>query len=305
VTDERDVARFVVTAPDRVDRLLVRELGLGRRRAKALVERGCVRVDGHRTRAGARLAAGASVDVRLADEAPLGPRERSSTREVPRILWRRGAVVALFKPVGYHAVRGRGTPSLADFVVSELGIEGTSEKYRSDGGLAHRLDRDTSGIVVAGLDERTYHALRDAFARGAVAKEYLAIVEGRLTSPRTIDVPLTRLRSRVRPARRGEPSRPAVTTVEPLEAGKNWTLVAASMRTGVTHQIRAHLAHVGFPIVGDAKYGGTSGRFGTHRLHAFRIGLAEGESLTAGAGVEFVETLAALRRDAVLDTATT
>ena len=299
MTHRDDATRFVVTNPGgRLDRLLVTELGLGRRRARSLVERGCVRVDGRRARPGARLAAGTVVDVALEDESANELPQPMAPRAIPRVLWRRGAVVALFKPVGFHSVRGRGTLSLADFVARDIGIEAGSDPYQSDGGLAHRLDRDTSGIVIAALDEATYRALRESFACGAVAKEYLAIVHGRIDGPRTIEVPLARLRSRVRPARRGDDARPAVTSVEPLETGATWTLVRASMRTGVTHQIRAHLAHVGFPIVGDAKYGEAGDAVGAHRLHASRITLADGESLTAGASVEFLETLAALRREA-------
>jgi len=158
------------------------------------------------------------------------------------------------------------------------------------------LDRDTCGVLLATTEADAYDAARKAFSAGEIVKEYLALVVGNWAAPRTIDVPLSRMRTRVRPARRGENARPASTDVVPLEGTSGWTLVAATMRTGVTHQIRAHLALAGHPIIGDSKYGAPRGIAPTHQLHARRITLTDGRSITASPGIEFLETLARLRR---------
>jgi len=149
---------------------------------------------------------------------------------------------------------------------------------------------------LATTESDAYLAARRAFAAGEVLKEYLVLVVGRLVDPQTIDTPLLRTRTRVRPARRGERARSAVTDVVPLEGGPSWTLVAATMRTGVTHQIRAHLALAGYPVVGDSKYGAPQSVARTHQLHARRITLPDGRSVATSPGVEFLETLARLRR---------
>jgi 23S rRNA pseudouridine1911/1915/1917 synthase len=298
VTNADAPASFVVAgAADRVDRLVAVHLGLGRRHARELVKHGQVRVDGHRARPGSIAQQGAVVELLATDvENPVDAVPSGMIREEPRILWRDGPWLGVFKPVGYHSAPGKGRPSLAAFLASEQSDANASGPFAKDAGLVHRLDRDTCGILLATTESAAYHAARKAFAAGEFAKEYLALVVGRWAEPRTIDVPLSRMRTRVRPARRGERARPAVTDVVPIEGASNWTLVAATMRTGVTHQIRAHLALAGHPIVGDAKYGAPQDIARLHQLHARRITLPDGRSIGASPGVEFLETLARLRR---------
>ena len=298
MTNADAAASFVVTgAADRVDRLVAVHLGLGRRHARELVKHGQVRVDGRRARPGSIAQQGAVVELLATDfEKPVDTVLSDAIREAPRILWRDGTWLGVFKPVGYHSARGRGRPSLADFLASEQTDANASGPFATDAGLVHRLDRDTCGIVLATTAPGAYHAARKAFAAGEIAKEYLALVVGRWAEPRTIDVPLSRMRTRVRPARRGERARPAVTDVLPIEGASSWTLVAATMQTGVTHQIRAHLAWAGHPIVGDAKYGAPQDVARSHQLHARRITLPDGRSISASPGIEFLETLARLRR---------
>jgi 23S rRNA-/tRNA-specific pseudouridylate synthase len=149
-----------------------------------------------------------------------------------------------------------------------------------------------------------FAALRRAFSDGEVSKDYLALVHGVMSSDRIVDVPLARLHSRVRAARRSERSWPARTLVVPLERGARWTLVRATMATGVTHQVRAHLAMLGHPVIGDLKYGhGTSGRdpAGGQRLHASCIRLPGGPTLAAAPGARFLASLAELRTETAIE----
>ena len=290
-------AGFVVTPPGgRVDRLIAEKLGVGRRRARELVGSGRVRLDGRAVRsAGTRAPVGGLVEIERASV--VQPTSVSTPDEAPQVLWRSEGRLAVFKPAGYHSLRGRGRPSLAEFLADAHTGATSDPRFGIDGGLVHRLDRDTCGVMLAAANAETYESLRAAFKRGDLIKEYLALVSGRMEDARTIDVPLTRLTARVRAARRGERSRPAVTEVEPMEIGADWSLVRATMRTGVTHQIRAHLALVGFPVIGDTKYGEPTPGVQGHQLHARRITLADGLSVSSAPGAGFLSALAALRRD--------
>jgi 23S rRNA pseudouridine1911/1915/1917 synthase len=137
--------------------------------------------------------------------------------------------------------------------------------------VAHRLDTDTSGLVLAARRRAAWTALRRAFADGAVEKEYLALVAGAPPPSGTIDAPLAHAGRRVRVAgERDLAALPASTRFEVLARGDGVALVRASSASGRMHQIRAHLAHLGHPLVGDALYGGPPPAPGTrgHLLHA-------------------------------------
>lgn len=160
--------------------------------------------------------------------------------------------------------------------------------------IVHRLDRGTSGLLVAATDQATYQTLRDAFSSGRIRKEYLALVQGRLGDPILVDVPLggRHRRSRkvhvARPGHRLRGVRAARSEVEPIEVQESYSLCLVKIRTGMRHQIRAHLAHLGHPIVGDELYGAGPNRCGLNParwfLHASRIQL---ESDSVKKAVEF------------------
>jgi 23S rRNA pseudouridine1911/1915/1917 synthase len=288
----------VAGEPRRLDRALAEALSCGRRAARALVEAGRVFVDEYRAHAGAHpVAAGSFVRVTPLATAQNAP---ASPDLVPRVLCSTSDLLVIDKPAGLHTHAGASAASVARWLLAARPEAAAWGANPREAGLVHRLDRDTSGLVVAATDRAIYDALRREFARRRVVKSYLAIVRGRLSRVRTIDRPLVRHKTRVAPARDRDRSLEAATLVEPIENGADWTLVRASMRTGVTHQVRAHLALAGHPILGDAKYGGPPPAPALRQgqlLHALAVTLPDGRSFAAPVPGDFLTVLGRLRRE--------
>ena len=179
------------------------------------------------------------------------------------------------KPAGVvvHPARGHRTGTLAQ-ALSPIAAGGEDA---ARAGIVHRLDRDTSGLLVVARTEAVHRALRSALQARAITREYLALVEGRPPARSgTIDAPLGRdRRVRTRMSTDTDDPRAAVTHFEIERALPRTTLLRVRLETGRTHQIRAHLQAIGHPVVGDPEYG-TPGRLGLERqfLHAARLAFA-------------------------------
>jgi 23S rRNA pseudouridine1911/1915/1917 synthase len=191
----------------------------------------------------------------------------------PRIVHVDDWLAVVDKPAGLvvHPARGHSGPTL----VSALGdLLGGGEPGRQ--GIVHRLDKDTSGLMVVARNDDAYRALVAEIKARRVRREYLALIEGHPASRSgTIDAPLGR--DRRAPERRavgGRGARDARTHFEVLELLPTDALVRARLETGRTHQVRAHFAAIGHPVAGDPRYG-RAGRHGLSRqfLHSARLGL--------------------------------
>lgn len=272
-----DLRVLTVSAAGRLDAFVLGAgLPLSRRIVHRLIADGDVRLNGRRAAKGARVAPGDEVSVpwltALAPEPALPVRIAHVDDEV----------VALDKPGGMpsHALDPRETGTAAAFLVAHF-PETASVGEPFAAGLAHRLDTGTSGLLLAARTADVFARLRDAFTARRVTKRYLAVVTGRLDAPADVAHPLAHDstdRRRMRVARADEPSWPAHTHVEPLARDGAHLLVAATIRTGVTHQVRVHLASLGLPVVGDHLYGstGTALPVGRHALHASALGIEAG-----------------------------
>jgi 23S rRNA pseudouridine1911/1915/1917 synthase len=188
------------------------------------------------------------------------------------------------KPAGLvvHPAPSHSGPTLVDELAGVLAGGADSERP----GIVHRLDKETSGLLVVARDDATHAALQELVRERAVERVYLALAEGRLGSRTgTIDAPIGRAsRQRHRMAVSGAASREARTHFEVLELLAGESYLEAKLETGRTHQIRAHFGAIGHPLVGDATYGG-SAKYGLERqfLHAHRLGFvhpASGEALS-------------------------
>ena len=289
--------KLTIDAADRVDKALARFYPeAGRKQLAQLFADGAVRVNGKRASKGDRVAAGDVVD--LAREPASGAQLRPSPDpDVPLvILAERSELVAVGKPAGVPSQPLRA---------GELGTMANAIAFRfpecvaigddpRDGGLVHRLDIGTSGVLIAARTPEAHRALRAAFGAGMVIKHYLAITDGRPVA-RECDAPLAQRGKRaVVDLAEGLPAYTEITVEHTLPGH---ALVRCIARTGRMHQVRAHLAHVGAPLSGDALYGGAplAGHDGFF-LHAERIALPlGGEPMVVAAPIpdRFTRALAA------------
>jgi 23S rRNA pseudouridine1911/1915/1917 synthase len=261
----------------RLDRYLAEHAGLpSRAAAERLIERGAVRVDGAPAHKALRLAGGELIELEdEAEKAPDGP-EAGVELEIPLALIDEHLIVA-DKPAGVvtHPAPGVVGPTLVAALRS-VGLRGGEDEQRP--GVVHRLDRDTSGLLVLSRSDEAYASLGEQMRAREIEREYIALVRGRPPSRRgTIDAPIGRDRNDIgRMAVGGRGERPAVTHFELSEPLPNASLLRLKLETGRTHQIRVHLAAIGHPILGDPLYGVPGGQIGLRRqfLHAARLGFA-------------------------------
>jgi 23S rRNA pseudouridine1911/1915/1917 synthase len=182
-------------------------------------------------------------------------------------------LVALVKPPGMptYPLRAGEVGTLANFVVSKYPECAQIGNDPREAGFAHRLDADTSGLLIAARSTEAWNALREAFAGGNVQKTYLAAVEGRPVG-RECEAELLQDGKRVRIDYAGLE---AYTTWEELVRTETFTLLSCQAHTGRMHQVRAHLSHCGSPIAGDTLYGGTEQEgLAGHFLHGSELHLS-------------------------------
>jgi 23S rRNA pseudouridine1911/1915/1917 synthase len=259
-------------AGTRLDVFLAEHVG-SRSRAQRLIEAGRVRVDGAPVPKRRTLAGGELVEVDE-DASPAAAPAAAAPPSPPglTIPYRDADLLVVDKPAGVvvHPARGHRDGTL----VQILGAEPVGGEDPDRPGIVHRLDKDTSGLLVVARTDAALRALREALRERRVEREYLALVEGRPPARSgTIDAPLGRdRRVRTRVSVDTDDPRDAVTYFEIDEALPRSTLLRVTLETGRTHQIRAHLVAIGHPVAGDPEYG-TAGLYGLQRqfLHAARL----------------------------------
>jgi 23S rRNA pseudouridine1911/1915/1917 synthase len=260
-------------AGQRLDALLAEPLG-SRSRAARLIDDGMVRVDGQVRPKRHKVVAGAHVVVEEVVEA-VAPADVGATVDFD-VPYEDEHLLVVDKPAGLvvHPARGHQTGTLSQ------ALEGRNPAPASQGddlwraGLVHRLDRDTSGLLVVAKSDAVHETLKAALQRRDIVREYLALVEGRPPAKAgTIDAPIGRdRRVRTRMSTDTDVPRNARTHFELLEALPGTTLLRVKLETGRTHQIRVHLQAIGHPVAGDPEYG-RAGLLGLERqfLHAARL----------------------------------
>ena len=286
---------------------------MSRARAQQLVEGGFVRVEDRVVRPGYRLRPGERVAVY---EPPAqDPAETDAALPALDVLYEDEDIIAVNKParIVTHPGPGHGAGTLAQAVLRlapEVASVGTPDRP----GIVHRLDRDTTGVLLVARTAAAHADLQAQFAQRTVRKRYLALVEGAPDPPAAIiDAPLTRAAPgmpRIELAPGGRAARSRYFT---LAAGRGSALLAVDLFTGRTHQARVHLAAVGHPIVGDRTYGHASEIISRQALHAWLIAVrspsrggpvciessppADLQAASAAAGIEIDRSVEDARRE--------
>jgi 23S rRNA pseudouridine1911/1915/1917 synthase len=275
-------------AGERLDVFLAASLG-SRSQAQRLIAEGRVLVDGRAPQKGDRIKGGERITV---DEVPAAPEPDAAAPAAQfEIAYEDDDLIVVDKPAGVvvHPARGNRAGTLAQALAGRAA--GGEDPWRA--GIVHRLDRNTSGLLVVAKSDEVHRRLKAALAARAIKREYLALVEGRPPARSgTIEAPIGRdRRHRTRMSTDSDAPKPAITHFEFERSLPQATLLRVRLQTGRTHQIRVHLKAIGHPVCGDPDYG-HKGLYGLRRqfLHATRLAFAHP---TTGAGIDIVSPLPA------------
>jgi 23S rRNA pseudouridine1911/1915/1917 synthase len=262
----------------RLDLWLVRERGITRHAAQTLIAAGAVRVNLRPGRSGQRIGSADQVEVTLpapaapAVVAPVGPAPAVDLEVVYEDEW----LAVIDKPAGLvvHPAPGHPHGTLVDGL-RQRGAVWSLLGGEERAGIVHRLDRDTSGLLVVAKSEAAHRRLAAQLQDRSLTRVYWALVHGAITEDSaTVDAPIARdPRDRKRMAV-VDGGRPAVTDFRVLARHPRTTELEVRLRTGRTHQIRVHLAHIGHPVVGDPVYGRRRDDGPRLALHARALRLA-------------------------------
>jgi 23S rRNA pseudouridine1911/1915/1917 synthase len=299
------VHRFTVApeeAGTRLDRFLAARLPeLSRTRIAELIGEGRARVNGRAAKRSHKVSAGESIEFEVLPRAPL----EAVPEEIPlEVLYEDEDIIVVNKPAGMvvHAGAGNARGTLVNALMHRF-----NTLSRAGGplrpGIVHRLDKDTSGALIVARSDAAHRHLADQFRARRVEKTYVALLHGRLKQDSgTIALPVARdLKRRTRMTTRRREGREARTDWRVLARLDGFTLIAARIHTGRTHQIRVHFSSLGNPVVGDTLYGAakhirvgseTLPPLGRNFLHAARIRFEH--PCRAG---EFVEVAAPMPRE--------
>jgi len=291
IADERDV---------RLDKYVCQQLPeLSRARVQKLIADGHITVNGQLAKPGLKLNTGDRLEVAI----PPTPPEQLLPESIPlNILYEDDDLLVVEKPAGLtvHPAPGHTSHTLVNALLSHLPhLADIGDSLRP--GIVHRLDKDTSGLMLVAKNSKAQEHLIGQFKSHSVTKAYMVLVRGRLT-PETgvIEANIGRDPRNRKKMAVVEGGREATTEYKVVKYIGDYTLVEVRLRTGRTHQIRVHLAAIGFPVVGDKVYGVRSPFLSRQFLHACRLGFSLPSS---GEYIEFKSELPADLEQALKDLA--
>lgn len=273
-----DLRTFEAPSGERLDVAIAMALELSRTYAKELVSEGYVTLDGRPVgKAATKLSGDELVQVQVPPPRPM----RVEPEDIDlHVIYQDELLAAIDKPPGLvaHPTATVRTGTVVNALLGRMELskerlfDPNEDAYRP--GIVHRLDKDTSGVMVVAKTDAAHRHMAASFKRRLTSKEYVAIAVGALDDEVELDAAIGR-----HPVRRqsmtvgGENPKAASTAFRVLARAPGHVLVKAKPRSGRTHQIRVHLAHLGAPILGDVVYGRPSNAIDRQALHAFRLTL--------------------------------
>ncbi len=278
---ERTVILSVPKAGQRLDKFVAEALAdLSRTAVQRLIDDGDITVNGQPSKPAYKLGQGDRIAVRIPPAAPTDVQPQAIPLD---IVYEDADLLVINKAAGMvvHPAAGHNEGTLVNAVLAHCpDLAGVGGQVRP--GIVHRLDKDTSGLIVVAKHDAAHHALQRQFKARTVSKVYLALVEGNITPPQgIIEAPIGRDKLQRKRMAVTPDGRPATTEYKTIESFENYTLVEARPRTGRTHQIRVHFAWLQFPLAGDHVYGRRKqkqlpwpaplGRLARHFLHAHTL----------------------------------
>lgn len=296
---------FTVTTTDRLDKLVAETVAtISRSQAKSAIEAGQITVDGATLRPKDKPKVGATVNIALPDPEPLN----AKPQDIPLdIVYEDEDVIVVNKPQGMvvHPAPGHPDHTLVNALLYHSPLSSINGTLRP--GIVHRIDKDTSGLLMVAKNDHAHHSLSEQLQAKTNLREYVAIVHGNFKEENgVINAPLGRSPKDRKKQAIVADGRPAVTHFRVLERYGDYSLVACRLETGRTHQIRVHMAYINHPVAGDPLYGPKKTLKGAGQfLHAKELGFKQpttGEQLdfTAPVPANFAEAVHRLRLQAGL-----
>jgi 23S rRNA pseudouridine1911/1915/1917 synthase len=243
-----------------------------RSRIKTLIDEGHAAVNGRAAKAGQKLAAGDAVALEVPELAPV----EAKPEDIPLdIVYEDGSLLVINKPRGLvvHPAAGNEQGTLVNALLNHChDLSGIAGELKP--GIVHRLDKDTTGLLVVAKDDRAHLSLSRQIGEKSAKRIYLALVEGNIAEDYgRVDAPLGRSRADRKKIAVVEDGRQAATGYFVRERFGDVTLVECHLETGRTHQIRVHMKHIGHPVVGDPVYGIKRQRYALQGqlLHAYQL----------------------------------
>ena len=274
----------ICEAPARLDVFVADAAQITRSRAGSLIKDGCAAVDGAaQTKAGFALKPGARVTIDIPEAAP----SRAEAEDIDlNILYQDEDVAVVFKPSGMvvHPAAGNEDGTMVNALLHHLdSLGGIGGELRP--GIVHRLDKDTSGLLLVAKNDAAQLALSRQLQERQMEKHYRALVDGLMKEPSgRVEAPIARSRKDRKKMAVDPEGREAVTEWTVLAEGRGVTLLDVHILTGRTHQIRVHMKHLGHPVCGDPIYGSSRGaKVPRLMLHAWSLAFTHprtGERMT-------------------------
>ena len=267
---------FVVEEEDkgtRLDQYLVKQLDLTRTRVQNLIKENNIKVNNEKTKVAYKIEPNDSVRVYIPEVV-----EKDIEAEDIKldIVYQDGDIAIINKYSGMvvHPAHGHYSGTLVNAILFQIkDLSGINGEMRP--GIVHRLDKDTSGLIIVAKNDKAHTKLTEMFKNKEIKKTYLAIVKGKVSKETgRIETNIGRDekdRKKMSVSRDEKKGKLAITTYKVIDSNERYSLLYVNIETGRTHQIRVHMKHIGYPILGDIVYGRPDNKIMRQMLHAYKL----------------------------------